>query len=157
MFKVGDKVIFGRTHGEQTHGTVVKVNPTTVIVAQDEVRGTFRTRDVGTKWKVPFNLVRLADGPAVAVATPAAPVVKPRRSEDQILLDIFNVYARFSPENLTCDGELRGAAVARRASTLRARLRDLQAEMGRKVSEDECWDWWRKSGIRYVHQAPKVG
>lgn len=148
MFKVGDKVIFGRTHGEQTNGTVVKVNPTTVIVAQDEVRGTFRTRDVGTKWKVPFNLVRLAEGPAANTNEVAAP--KAKRAESEIMRDIIKVYASLLPENLTCDGELRGAAVARRASALRARLRDLQAEMGRKVSEDECWEW-RMSGTRYAH------
>ena len=142
MFKVGDKVIFGRTHGEQTHGTVVKVNPTTVIVAQDEVRGTFRTRDVGTKWKVPFNLVRLASAPTAA-NTNVPVATKAKRSDEVIMREIDACYAGLSPENLTCDGELRGAAVTRRAAALRARLRDLQAELGRKVSEDDCWAWHR--------------
>lgn len=142
MFKVGDKVIFGRTHGEQTHGTVVKVNRTTVLVAQDEERGVFRTRSVGTKWKVPFSLCRLAG--AAAVSAPAVVAPKPRRSEDAIMRDILGVYASLSPENLTCDGELPRFAVAARATRLRAQLRELETELGRRVSEDACWAWESK-------------
>jgi len=139
MFKVGDKVIFGRTHGEQTRGTVVKVNRTTVLVAQDEDRGVYRTREVGTKWKVPFSLCRLAG--AESVSTPAVVAPKAKRSEAAIMADIRGCYSGLSPENLTCDGELHGAAVARRAAALRSRLASLQAELGRKVSEDDCWKW----------------
>ena len=137
-FKTGDKVIFGRTHGEQTLGTVVKVNRTTVIVAQDEERGVNRVRSVGTKWKVPLNLCRLASGPA---ANTNVAVAAPKRNEREIMRDLLNAYAGLSPENLTCDGEIRGSAVVARAKALRARIAKLQTELGRKVSEDECWRW----------------
>jgi len=140
MFKAGDKVIFGRTHGEQTRGTVVKVNRTTVLVEQDEERGVNRVRSVGTKWKVPFNLCRLVNGPAANTnAVVAAPAAK--RSEREIMRDLLNAYSMLSPENLTCDGELRGSMVVARAKALRARIIKLQAELGRKVSEDECFRW----------------
>jgi len=142
MFKVGDKVVFGRTHGEQTNGTVVKVNRTTVIVAQDEERGMYRTRSVGTKWKVPFNLCRLASGSAANTNAVVAPVAKPKRSEAEIMRDINYCYGALSPENLTCDGELRGSAVVARAQGLHRRLNALQAELGRKVNEDDCWRWY---------------
>lgn len=86
MFKVGDKVVFGRSHGEQTAGTVVKVNSTTVVVAQDEVRGQTRIRAEGTKWKVPFALCRLANGAALAPAPFAlmAPAAKPFKAGDTV-------------------------------------------------------------------------
>lgn len=145
MFKVGDKVVFGRTHGEQTNGTVVKVNRTTVLVAQDEVRGVYRTRDVGTKWKVPFSLCKLASAPTAAnTVAPVAPVApKAKRSDDAIMREIDACYSMLEPENLTCDGELRGSAVITKARRIRARLAELQAELGRKVSEDDCWAWYR--------------
>ena len=66
MFKVGDKVIFGRVNGEQTLGTVVKINAARCKVRQDDERGTARIRPAGTIWTVPFSLMRLADGTAPA-------------------------------------------------------------------------------------------
>lgn len=54
-FKVGDKVVFGRSHGEQTEGTVVKVNRTKLKVRQDESR---RSYPVGSIWGVPPNMCR---------------------------------------------------------------------------------------------------
>lgn len=57
-FKVGDKVIFGRSHGEQTEGTVVKVNRTKLKVRQDESRGSMRSYPVGSIWGVPPSLCR---------------------------------------------------------------------------------------------------
>lgn len=57
-FKVGEKVIFGRSHGEQTEGTVVKVNRTKLKVRQDESRGSMRSYPVGSIWGVPPSLCR---------------------------------------------------------------------------------------------------
>ena len=51
MFKVGDKVVFGRENGEKTLGTVVKVNAKSVTIRQDEERGASRVREVGTRWR----------------------------------------------------------------------------------------------------------
>jgi hypothetical protein len=132
--KVGDRVLFGRSHGEQTMGTVLRVNAKSVQVRQDEARGTMRSHAIGTKWKVAPNLVRKAEADYVA---PEAP--KPRRSEQEILRDIINVYGSLSPENLTCDGEISYAEATRKARALNARLRDLQHELGRPVSEADAY------------------
>ena len=64
-FKVNDKVLFGRSRGEQTHGTVLGIGRTGKLkVRQDEARG---TRPVGTVWTVPQSLCR----PAGSDAPPA--------------------------------------------------------------------------------------
>ena len=156
----GDKVLFGRSHGEQTLGTVLKVNPKSVMVQQDEARGTMRAYPVGTKWKVAPSFVRKVEGGSVA-APVMAPEVMARlkarqdadfaaltgrttvRPEATIMQEILRCYAGLSPENLTCDGELRGPAVARRAAALRSRLRALFVELGRKVSESEAYGFVR--------------
>ena len=46
-----------------------------------------------------------------------------------------------SPENLCCDGELRGSALTRKANKLRAEWLSLENKVGRKVSEDEVYTW----------------
>jgi len=61
-FSVGDKVYFGRSHGEKTLGTVVKVNPKRIKVRQDEARGTMRSYRVGTVWTVPPTLCSKVTG-----------------------------------------------------------------------------------------------
>ena len=138
--KVGDKVVFGRSHGEQTMGTVLKVNAKSIQVRQDESRGTMRSYPIGSTWKVPPSLCRKVEGGSVAAPVEAP---KPRRPEAEILREILGCYAGLSPENLTCDGELRGPAVARRAAALRSRLRALFVELGRKVSESEAYGFVR--------------
>ena len=70
VFKVGDKVVFGRKNGEQTWGTIVKINPKKLKVRQDASRGTMRDYPVGTIWTVPSPLVHLAPSePGVAMAS----------------------------------------------------------------------------------------
>jgi hypothetical protein len=130
-FHKGQKVVFGRSHGEQTHGTVIKVNRKSVKVRQDEARGTYRNYPVGTEWKVAKSLCRPADGPA--------PAPKPKRSEAEIMKDILDVYCGLSPENLSCDGELPISQVRRRYAALNRQLRSLEAELGRRVSESEAY------------------
>lgn len=138
---VGMKVWFGRSHGEQTLGTIQKVNRQTVAVRQDEARGTMRTYPVGTIWKVPHRLCRVADQQAtqntVQTAAPAAP--KAARPEAHILREIQNCYCSLSPENLYCDGERSHTAAMRVARTLKAQLKSLFRELGREVSEDEAY------------------
>jgi hypothetical protein len=60
-FKVGDRVVFGRPNGEQTFGTVVRVNRKSLSIKQTEVRGQKRVRAVGTKWRVHPSLVQHAN------------------------------------------------------------------------------------------------
>jgi hypothetical protein len=133
--KVGDKILFGRTHGEKTLGTVMKVNRKTVAVRQDESRGTMRDYKVGTKWKVPFTLCYPANGHTAAVAAPVAP----KRDEANVLRDIVDAYCALSPENLSCDGELPMAQVRKRSSELHRTLHRLFMELGRHVDEEEAY------------------
>jgi co-chaperonin GroES (HSP10) len=70
-FKVGDKVTFGRLAGEQTLGTVIKVNSVKLKVRQDETRGALRTYPIGTIWTVPPSLCRKVG----QTSTTPAPVV----------------------------------------------------------------------------------
>jgi len=111
-FHKGMKVVFGRPNGEQTHGTVVKVNRKTVKVRQDESRGTQKDYAIGTEWKVAKSLCRPANGSSA----PAPEAPKPKRSEAEIMDDILSVYCCLSPENLSCDGELPPAQVRKRAA-----------------------------------------
>jgi hypothetical protein len=73
-FAVGDKVYFGRSHGEQTAGTVMKVNRAKLKVRQDESRGTMKSYPVGTIWTVPPSLCSKQEGTAAAPGRPPAPV-----------------------------------------------------------------------------------
>lgn len=207
---VGQQVYFGRTAGEKTLGTVLKINGASIKVRQDEARG---GKPVGTEWRVHPSLVYPIDGAKAAVpaappaavpararsagwnigdrasftgkdgrsvtgtvtrvnektvtlercddgsrgyrvppamlraataetATTTAPAVAPRRAEDAVMRDIHNAYSDLSPENLTCDGELTRAQAATRRAAVNRRLADLQAELGRRVSEDEAWAWY---------------
>ena len=51
-FNVGDKVIFGRQSNKGTRGTVIKINPKTLKIRQDEPRGLFGKYPIGTIWNV---------------------------------------------------------------------------------------------------------
>jgi hypothetical protein len=67
-FRVGDTVLFGRTHGEKTLGKVVSLNAKSVKVEQTEERG---GRPVGTVWRVAPTLVYpLEDRPALSSLAP---------------------------------------------------------------------------------------
>ncbi len=140
-FKVGDRVLFGRSHGEQTLGEVESIGRTGKLkVKQLEQRGTMRTRPVGTIWTVPPTLCRKVGADTQARDAPPEPA-RPARPEAEIMRDVVGCYGGLSPENLTCDGEIRGSAVARRAATIRGRLRACFRELGRHVSEDEAFRW----------------
>lgn len=49
---------------------------------------------------------------------------------------------QLSPENLTCDGMVRGRALQAKASRLRKQWQALEKQAGRKVSEDEVYGWY---------------
>ena len=60
-FNVGDRVYFGRAHGEKSLGEVVKVNLKSLKVKLLEERGSRRSYTVGGTWRVPPSLCTLAD------------------------------------------------------------------------------------------------
>lgn len=78
-FKVGQRVLFGRRHGEQTLGEVVAVNRVKLKVRQLESRGTMRTHPIGTIWTVPPTLCTAAPAEVSSAVTPAPalPAAKP--------------------------------------------------------------------------------
>ena len=67
-----------------------------------------------------------------------------KRTEDEIMSDISGCYAELSPENLTCDGECSPSEVRSRERDIMRRLKALQEEIGRPVSEEATWDWENK-------------
>ncbi len=132
-FKIGDKVLFGRRHGEQTLGEVVKIGRSKIKVKQLESRGTMRSYPVGAIWGVPPTLMQKVDAGVQPIAE------APKRPEVEVLREVRNLYCQLSPENLTCDGELPPSAVRRRAQQIHARLRVCFQELGRVVTEDEAY------------------
>ena len=126
----GRRVGFGRAAGEQTLGQIVKVNPKTIAVRQLESRGSLRDYPIGTMWRVDPKFVRFAEG--------AQPVAV-KRPDSEILREIRACYSALSPENLSCDGELPWAMVAKRRRDLEARLSTLQRELGRPASEGAAY------------------
>ena len=147
LLTVGTKVTFGRPNGEKTLGTIVKVNPTKYKVRQDEERGSTRIRAAGVVWGVPFSMVTPVGINAVPVTMTMA---SSKRPDTAILADIKSVYAQLEPERLTGDGELTRSEVARVGAALRRRLRELEAEIGRKVSEDEAYGYTK--GVSVAHR-----
>lgn len=61
------------------------------------------------------------------------------RTEPEIMDDICFIYGMLSPENLTGDGEFSRTEVAKRRAQFNARLRELEKELGRKVTEEEAY------------------
>lgn len=51
---------------------------------------------------------------------------------------------RLSPENLHCDGEISRTAAMRKYRALKAEWKEVEKNLGRKVSEDEVFNWERK-------------
>ena len=141
-FKVGDRVLFGRSSGEKTLGEVVKVNRSRLRVKQLDARGTYRSYPVGTVWAVPPSLCSMADGSALVPEISAraeAVVAGEPRSEQEIMIEIVRLYGNLSPENLHCDGEISRTAAARRGASFRRQLRECFQELGRSVSEDQAY------------------
>lgn len=138
---IGKPVRFGRTYGEQTKGTIVKVNPSRCKVRQDEDR---QGRRIGTLWNVPFALIHPADGSVLPA--PAEPKVVPFvvndfwvRQNGHALHILDGIFAGLSPENLTCDGEASRAHVQHRLAQLNREKQAVYVLLGRELSEEDCY------------------
>lgn len=55
--------------------------------------------------------------------------------------EFSNLACRLSPENLHCDGEVSLAEAKRRRAQIMREWRALEANVGRKVTEDETYAW----------------
>lgn len=117
--KVGDVVIFGRSKGEQTRGTVTGIGRTGKLkVAQSEARGRY---PVGTPWTVPASLARHEDGAPVAppVGAPLVnvPPLPPPEAPPSLVRALEQALARIQLlENAT--------------HALEDRVRQLETELG---------------------------
>ncbi len=138
-FNKGDKVYFGRHHGEKTLGEIVKVNSKTYKIRQLEERGVQRSRPAGTIWNVAKEFVTSATSHTPENATVSRLASEPARSDAVILREIAGIYSALSPENLSCDGELPPSMIRRTEAALRRRLETLFTELGRRVSEEETF------------------
>jgi hypothetical protein len=78
--KVGMRVYFGRSHGEQTLGEIVKVNRAKLKIKQLESRGTMKSYPVGTVWTVPASLCSIVQDNG-SVAKLAMPPREPTEKE----------------------------------------------------------------------------
>ncbi len=55
--------------------------------------------------------------------------------------EFLSLASRLSPENLHCDGEISRAQANKRRAQINREWRDLETQVGRKISEDEVWTW----------------
>ena len=139
-FQVGDSISFGRRNGQQTLGTVVAVNRVKLKVRQDEARGRSRNHAVGAIWTVSPGLCT-----KVGASAPA------KRPGAVILAEALSIIeCDLSPENLHCDGEITPAAARRKAQSLRRRFKDLEAELGRPITEYGDIDGMMPATVRFA-------
>jgi hypothetical protein len=52
-----------------------------------------------------------------------------------------------SPENLHMDGEATAEEARERLNAIQKEWRELEAEVGQKVTEDDAWEWHMKGEI----------
>jgi len=135
-FKIGDKVLFGRKHGQQSLGEVVKVNRKSLKVKLLEPRGVYKAHAVGGIWRCAPSLCTLVADHSQS----QFPVIE-KRSEEELMRSIDILYSRMSPENISWDGERSRTEVKRAYSRLKAQLRVCFKELGREVSEHEAYTY----------------
>lgn len=144
-FRLGMKVRFGRRRGEKTLGKIIKMNPKAAKVETLEERG-YSNRPVGQVWTVPYSLMTPAEGETANVVAPVQrePIKYNPFNEDNPFLElVMGVYSGLSPENLTADGELPMSVVNQKRAKYNRQLRGLFMALGREVSEDEAYEWYR--------------
>jgi len=71
LLNVTKGVVFGRGQGEQSLGTIIKVNRKTVKIRLEEDRGNGRASTPGATWKVTLDFCRAATGDASDHMPPA--------------------------------------------------------------------------------------
>ena len=59
----------------------------------------------------------------------------------EIMENFLDLACALSPENLTCDGELSRSSIDKRYASIMAEWKRLEKSVGRKVTEDEVWQW----------------
>jgi len=62
---------------------------------------------------------------------------------EDIKAEFRQLVSALSPENLTCDGELSNARVKKKYERLQKSWKDLEAKVGRSVTEMEAWSFYK--------------
>ncbi|HUW46128.1 MAG TPA: hypothetical protein VMW50_10095 [Dehalococcoidia bacterium] len=71
---------------------------------------------------------------------------------EQIKQQFLNLACSLSPENLTCDGELPKHVVQAKYADLMRQWKKLEKQVGRKVSEEEAYNFEiKKTGGYWSH------
>jgi hypothetical protein len=137
------EVIFGRGNGEQTRGTVTKLNRVKAKVKTIDARG---VAFAGAEWSVPYSMMRPAGGAVGQVVNQQPPIAYfPFSHIDNLILEAINAcYSELSPENLTCDGEASPAQVNAKRVKLNRQLRGLFQAYGREVDEKTALCWFQE-------------
>jgi len=156
--KIGMAVVFGRKDGDQTTGTVVKMNRVAAKVKVNKPRG---NTSIGTVWGVPYDMMLEFVGDPIKTDMPANTesliIYSPFSDvENNILKAILGVYSELSPENLSCDGELPQHLIIGKSVKLKTRLRHLQLAYGMEVTESQIYTWYEsKTVYDELHKSEK--
>jgi len=144
MLLVNKQILFGRSNGEKTLGTILKVNVNKCNVRQDDMRGN-AGHPIGTIWRVPFEMIYVigSDGEAMMIP-PAPPEKKPITDfwimDNQHELHILSgIYCHLSPENLSGDGERPLWQVRKLRAELERKLKACFVLLEREIDEIECY------------------
>lgn len=161
------RVVFGRANGEKTLGEIIKFNRAKAKVRILESRGSHSP--VGAVWGVPYSMMKtetgeevnqhgvvpktytaadldgadaLSRGVSIVQKAPERPKFDPMTlsaADVHIVRAIVSVYTDLSPENLTCDGELRYVHVMAKKRELDSKLRALFTALGHEIDESEAY------------------
>lgn len=96
------------------------------------------TRSDGKKFKFPAEDVQIALARTGGAKPPPAPIAAtPNIPLQEILEELREIEAEFSPENLSCDGELKGRQLQMKIDLLNKRKADLIKRLGRTPTPEE--------------------
>jgi hypothetical protein len=125
--RVGMRVRFGHSGGEQTLGTIVKLNPTKAKIQSDEPRRGFKA---GTIWGVPYDIINSAEG---ADKTKEKLTYDPSNKIQNLIVEaIMLCQAGLEPDSML-DSKDR--------AILRRQLNGLNLAFGRELDITEIIDW----------------
>jgi hypothetical protein len=68
-----------------------------------------------------------------------------KRTENEIMLDIWYAYGSLSPECVHMDGEATRAQANSNYRRATAKIRKLEKELGRTVEENDAFFWWMEN------------
>jgi hypothetical protein len=70
---------------------------------------------------------------------------KPMTLPEDLQREFSSLLNQLSPENMSCDGEIRGAELDARYAEAHKKWRDLEKKAGRKVTEEEVIKNWSRA------------